>query len=237
MIPRARGFRQLRPAAIVVAALFAVAVTLPAPDLAAQELAASLRPVARPAALAAALATPPAVQPAPEPDTTPAAQPDLVPPEPALPRDEDLLPASPSIGPETNLPLPRFVSLKTDEGNVRRGPSLSHRIDWVFVREDMPLMITAEYGHWRRVVDREGLGGWVHYSLLSGSRTVIVDQDMLPIRTRPEREAPEVALLQQGVIARLGQCQIDWCRLTAGGYRGWAPKTALWGVGPDEILD
>ena len=33
------------------------------------------------------------------------------------------------IGPETNLPMPRFVSLKASESNVRRGPSLSHRID------------------------------------------------------------------------------------------------------------
>ncbi|NNF73231.1 MAG: aspartyl-trna synthetase, partial [Rhodobacteraceae bacterium] len=81
-------------------------------------------------------------------------------------------------GPVTNLPLPRFVSLKASEGNVRRGPSLSHRIDWVFTRRDMPLEITGEYGHWRRVRDRDGAGGWMHYSLLSGARTVIVAQDM-----------------------------------------------------------
>ena len=54
-------------------------------------------------------------------------------------------------GPVTNLPLPRFVSLKAAEGNVRRGPSLEHRIDWVFRHRDMPLRITGEYGHWRRV--------------------------------------------------------------------------------------
>jgi SH3-like domain-containing protein len=146
-------------------------------------------------------------------------------------------PRDPGIGPETNLPLPRFVSLKTNEGNVRRGPSLSHRIDWVFTREDMPLQIVAEFGHWRRIIDREGVGGWVHYSLLSGNRTVIVDQDMLPLRTRPQSDAPESALLESGVIARLGQCLPDWCRISAGGYRGWAPKTALWGVGPDEVRD
>lgn len=61
-------------------------------------------------------------------------------------------------GQVTNLPLPRFVSLKAAEGNVRRGPSLTHRIDWVFKRRDMPLQITAEHGHWRRVEDRDGLG-------------------------------------------------------------------------------
>ncbi|MBL4812446.1 MAG: aspartyl-trna synthetase [Rhodobacteraceae bacterium] len=146
-------------------------------------------------------------------------------------------PDEPIIGAETNLPLPRYVSLKASEGNARRGPSLSHRIDWVFLRRGMPLQITAEFGHWRRVTDRDGLGGWMYYTLLSGVRSVIIDQDMLPLRARPEETAPEVALLEAGVVARLGECLPDWCRLTSGGYRGWALKTALWGVEPDELRD
>lgn len=137
----------------------------------------------------------------------------------------------------TNLPLPRFVSLKAAEGNVRRGPSLSHRIDWVFKRRDMPLEITAEYGHWRRVRDREGAGGWVHYALLSGSRTVIVVEDMLALYVRPDARTTVSAKLERGVIARLGDCGPEWCRLTSGGYKGWARKAALWGVRPDEIRD
>ncbi len=140
-------------------------------------------------------------------------------------------------GPVTNLPLPRFVSLKAAEGNVRRGPSLTHRIDWVFQRRDMPLRITAEHGHWRRVEDRDGMGGWVHYSLLSGTRTVIVEQDMLTLRARPEADAPVTVALEAGVIARLGDCDIEWCRLSSGGYRGWAPKARLWGVHMDEVRD
>lgn len=140
-------------------------------------------------------------------------------------------------GPVTNLPLPRFVSLKASEANVRRGPSLTHRIDWVFVRRDMPLRITAEHGHWRRVQDREGAGGWVHYSLLSGVRTVIVEEDGLPLRARPVERALATALLQAGVVARLGECRADWCRLTAGGHRGWARKAGLWGVVSGELRD
>ena len=133
-------------------------------------------------------------------------------------------------GPVTNLPLPRFVSMKAGEGNVRRGPSLTHRIDWVYTRRDMPLEITAEYGHWRRVRDREGAGGWVHYSLLSGVRTVIVEEDMLDIRSRPDVAAPVEARLRAGVIAYLGECAQDWCELQAGGYDGWARCSVLWGV-------
>ncbi len=140
-------------------------------------------------------------------------------------------------GPVTNLPLPRFVSMKAAEGNVRRGPSLTHRIDWVFQRRDMPLRITAEHGHWRRVEDRDGMGGWVHYSLLSGARTVMIEQDMLTLRTRPEADAPVTAALEAGVIARLGKCGPEWCRVTSAGYRGWAPKARLWGVTMDELRD
>lgn len=140
-------------------------------------------------------------------------------------------------GPVTNLPLPRFVSLKASEGNVRRGPSLTHRIDWIFMLRDMPLEITAEHGHWRRVRDSEGAGGWVHYSLLSGVRTVQVSTDMAALHARPESTAPEVARLARGVVARLGECDPGWCRLSAGGYRGWAEKSVLWGVRPDELRD
>lgn len=144
---------------------------------------------------------------------------------------------APAFGPETNLPLPRFVSLKASEANVRRGPSLSHRIDWVFQRRQMPLQVVAEYGHWRRVIDRDGLGGWVHYTMLSGARTVIIDQDMLALRNRPNLDALENAKLERGVIARLGECDRDWCWLTAGGYKGWAPKHVLWGVLAEELRD
>lgn len=144
---------------------------------------------------------------------------------------------APKVGPITNLPLPRYVSMKASEGNARRGPSLTHRIDWVFKRRDMPLRITAEHGHWRRVEDRDGQGGWIHYSLLSGVRTVIVEEDMLPLLSRSEPDAPVVAVLESGVIARLGECDPDWCQLRSGGFRGWARKSNLWGVAADELRD
>ena len=188
-----------------------------------------LRPQARPEIVAAAA-----------PDSVPDAVPDAA-PQPAasaaLPAPTAPPAANPHLGPETNLPLPRFVSLKTDEGNVRRGPSMSHRIDWVFLREDMPLQIVAEYGHWRRVVDSAGVGGWMNYSMLSGNRTVMVRTDMQPVYGRPDLDSPQNALLEQGVVAELGECQPDWCWISAGGYRGWAPKSALWGVDATEVRD
>ncbi|MFV0360169.1 SH3 domain-containing protein [Tropicimonas sp.] len=140
-------------------------------------------------------------------------------------------------GPVTNLPLPRFVSLKSSEGNARRGPSLSHRIDWVYTRRALPLEVVAEFGHWRRVRDHDGAGGWLHYSLLSGVRTVMVESEMASLRSRPDTASEVVARAERGVVARLGECNPDWCRVAADGQRGWVEKSALWGVGREEIRE
>jgi SH3-like domain-containing protein len=143
----------------------------------------------------------------------------------------------PGHGCVTNLPLPRFVSLKGDEGNARRGPGLTHRIDWVFTRPGMPLMITAEFDNWRRVEDQDGAGGWVHYSLLSGVRSAMVTTDMAEFRTAPGADTQVLAQAELGVIARVLECDADWCRLSVDGEKGWVVKTALWGVEPGEVVE
>ncbi len=140
-------------------------------------------------------------------------------------------------GPVTNLPMPRFVSLKANEGNARRGPDQSHRIDWVYTRRDLPLRVVAEFEHWRRVEDNDGQGGWMHYALLSGIRTALVQTDMVQLHQRPDSASPAVALLERGVIARLRQCEAEWCRLEMDGARGWAEKRHLWGVDPEDVFD
>ncbi len=144
-------------------------------------------------------------------------------------------PNDPNVGPVTHLPMPRFVTLKGNEGNARRGPGLTHRIDWVFSREGMPLKITAEYEHWRRVEDVDGAGGWVHYSLLSGVRSVLVTEDMAQAFSKPDDRSDVVYQSELGVIGRLVQCVPDWCRILVEGEKGWVRKSALWGVTADEI--
>ncbi len=145
--------------------------------------------------------------------------------------------AEPVRGAVTNLPIPRYVSIKVAEANVRRGPSLNHRIDWVFQRRHLPVEVTAEHGNWRRVRDMEGAGGWVHYSLLSGARYVIVTGDTAALFQRPDPDAPLVARAEPGVIAQLGNCGPDWCRITAERRRGWVRRAALWGLADGEIRE
>ena len=53
----------------------------------------------------------------------------------------------------SGLPLPRFVSLKSDRINVRAGPGQDHTISWIFSKAGLPVEIVAEYENWRRIRD------------------------------------------------------------------------------------
>jgi SH3-like domain-containing protein len=150
----------------------------------------------------------------------------------------DAAPAQdPNRGAVTNLPLPRYVTLKSNEGNARRGPGLTHRIDWVFTRAGMPLRVTAEFEHWRRIEDQDGEGGWVHYSLLSGARSALVTAEMADFRDTPDDAARVAFRAESGVVGRLLECTANWCRMSVNGDRAWVRKTQIWGVDPEEIIE
>lgn len=141
-------------------------------------------------------------------------------------------------GPVTNLPIPRFVSMRSDVANARRGPSFDQRVDWEFVHRGLPLEVTGEYGQWRRVRDADGYGGWVHHTLLSGLRTALVRADAaVPLHAGPGEATAVRAMAEPGVIGRVEACGGDWCEIDVGGLSGWLPRAALWGVGADETIE
>jgi SH3-like domain-containing protein len=138
-----------------------------------------------------------------------------------------------------NLPIPRFVSLRSEEVNLRTGPGVRYPVEWVFVRRQMPVEILQEFENWRRVRDREGTEGWVHQSMLTGRRTAVVLGDAgsaFELKRRPEAAAPGLARVEAGVVANLIECQGEWCRMEAGGFRGWLERTHIWGVYPQETV-
>lgn len=141
------------------------------------------------------------------------------------------------VGYAQNLPVPRMVSLRADEVNVRSGPDLDHPIMWVFKRRYMPVEIVAEFEVWRKIRDWEGAEGWVHRAMLTGSRSVVVRDETLTMRRDSTDHAPAVARLAQGMVARVEQCDPTWCEVTVRGYEGWIPREGTWGLYPDEVID
>ena len=76
----------------------------------------------------------------------------------------------------------------------------------------------------------------MHQSLLAGQRSVIVMAEETLLRREPAEAAAGVARVQRGVVARLDACRQGWCAVAAGGYRGWLPRTAVYGVLADETF-
>ncbi len=142
-----------------------------------------------------------------------------------------------SVGPETNLPIPRFVSLKAGKANIRRGPGLTYRIDWIFLRRGMPLEVVAEHGHWRKVRDVDDAGGWVHHALLRGSRTAVVTAPRAAMRNQPGIDKDIVAIAESGVIIEIERCGVNWCEAEKDDHEGWVQKEDIWGARPDETFE
>src|SRR3989440_12827908 len=116
-------------------------------------------------------------------------------------------------GTTSGLPVPRFVSLKSDKVNVRAGPTKDHDVAWVYNRAALPVEVTAEFENWRRIRDWEGAEGWVYHSLLSGRRTALVSpqskpkDELLELRDKPDAASPVMAKLQHGVLATVKRCK------------------------------
>ena len=139
----------------------------------------------------------------------------------------------------SGLPLPRFVSIKSDAANVRRGPRPDFPLLWQYQRRNLPLEVIAEYDDWRRVRDHQGEEGWMKAPLLSGARTVIVRRSAhaVTLRAVPDATGGVVALVQPGVIGTLEACKGDWCEVEVDGYDGWLPRDQIWGVYPFEFSE
>jgi SH3-like domain-containing protein len=150
-------------------------------------------------------------------------------------------PAAPqAVGP-SGLPLPRFVSLKSDRVNVRVGPGETYDIAWQFVRSKLPVEVTAEFENWRKIRDSDGEEGWVFQSLLSGERTVVMapndDTPAFPLRQQPSASARIAAYLSPGVLADVEECREGWCEISGPRFEGWIQQDLLWGVYPNEVVE
>lgn len=138
----------------------------------------------------------------------------------------------------SGLPLPRFVSLRAAEANMRTGPGQRYPIKWVYQRAFLPLEIVAEYHHWRRVRDVGGTEGWIHKNMLSGRRYVLVVTDRAELHAESSTASPLIGRMEAMVIARLLDCPAKtlWCQIDVDGMRGWVARADLWGIYPNEIL-
>jgi SH3-like domain-containing protein len=162
---------------------------------------------------------------------TPPASPLLDPPAPWHP-------AHPEKGTSTGLPIPRFISLLTDEVNMRVGPGFQYPIEWVYERRGLPVEVEREFGVWRLVLTPDDGRGWVHEATVSGTRTFIVTGGDRILRRQPDDKASALAVLRMGVIGTIRRCKPGdpWCEVSVDGRTGFLPRADFWGTFPGEAV-
>lgn len=149
------------------------------------------------------------------------------------------MPAAPVRGTSTNLLLPRFASLRSDEVNLRAGPGVRYPIDWVYKRRSLPLQIEREFDVWRLVEDQDGVKGWVHQATLTGRRSFVVTGAERVMRREANDGASAVARLEPGVVGHIRSCEAgaEWCQVQVADYKGWLRRSEFWGTLPGEAID
>lgn len=136
-----------------------------------------------------------------------------------------------------NLPLPRWASVAAAEANLRTGPGKRYPIDWVLKKKNLPVEITREFENWRMVREPDGATGWLHRSMLTSVRYVMVQDDEKTLHVNPSDQSPVVARIRKGVLTRVKTCRKGWCRVTVENFDGWISKDDMWGIYPEETLE
>lgn len=143
----------------------------------------------------------------------------------------------------TGYDIPRFVSLAASEANMRVGPGLRYDIAWIYRAQGLPLEIIEEFDTWRQVRDQSGTVGWLHGTLLSGTRTGTAvagpERPHVTLRTGASSDHPARARLEPGVRLHLQACDGTWCRVRVPHHAVWGHvrQERIWGVYPGEVFE
>ena len=151
-----------------------------------------------------------------------------------------LLPIIAGAAESSGLPLPRFVSLRSDEVNLRTGPGVRYPVDWIYTRREMPVEVIAEFEQWRKIRDWQGVEGWVHQTMLSARRMIVViGPQQRHLRAEPDEKSPFLAVLDPNVMGRLMSCPRDkiYCKIDVENIQGWVKRDEFWGVYPKEFIE
>ena len=148
------------------------------------------------------------------------------------------LDVSAKTGSVTGLEIPRFVSLKSDDVNLRIGPSTNYPIRQKYIAQNLPIEIIDEFEMWRKTRDNEGTIGWLHKRLIQGDRFALTGQNgvnNVNIYNRPNGKI--IGIIKKNNIVSLKNCILYWCKVSKENFKGWVLKENIWGVYEDEFYN
>jgi len=122
----------------------------------------------------------------------------------------------------------KFLSLKKNKTNVRYGPGLDYPIKYVYRKVNLPVRQIDKKENWRRVIFLDNNSGWIHWSQLKPSNSIITIEEEILFK-KPSNFSEPFARLEKGRLLVIKKCEDEWCNITTGNYTGWIKIKNIWG--------
>ena len=122
-----------------------------------------------------------------------------------------------------------YMSLKNNKVNVRYGTGLDYPIKFVFNKKNYPVEIIDKKENFRKILDFKKNSGWIHRSQLKKSSSLITLDTVILFSDSTKFSRP-VAKIETGRLLNKKKCNLNWCKVKTGEYKGWVLKENLWGL-------
>ena len=122
----------------------------------------------------------------------------------------------------------KFLSLKKNKTNVRYGPGLDYPIKYIYRKVNLPVKQIDKKENWRRVIFLDNNSGWIHWSQLKPSNSLITIEEKIFFK-KPSNFSEPFARLEKGRLLVIKKCENGWCNVTTDDYTGWIKDKNVWG--------
>ena len=122
----------------------------------------------------------------------------------------------------------KFLSLKKSKVNVRYGPSFESKIKYIYIKKNLPIKQIDKKENWRRIVDLKNNSGWIHWSQLKQSNSIITLENTILFKKASNFSKP-IARLEKGRLLIIKKCVSNWCNIITDDYTGWIENKNVWG--------
>ena len=122
----------------------------------------------------------------------------------------------------------KFLSLKKNKTNVRYGPGLDYQIKYIYRKINLPVKQIDKKENWRRVIFLDNNSGWIHWSQLKPTNSVIAIKEKILFK-KPSNFSEPLAKMEKGRLLIIKKCEDDWCNVTTFKYTGWIKIKNTWG--------
>ena len=122
----------------------------------------------------------------------------------------------------------KFLSLKKDKTNVRYGPGLDYPIKYIYRKVNLPVRQIDKKENWRRVIFLDNNSGWIHWSQLKPSNSIITIEEKILFK-KPSNFSEPLAKLEKGRLLVIKKCEDEWCNIITDDYTGWIKVKNIWG--------